>query len=310
MDGDEVTLESFASELAETDKPDEASQETKATQPETEELLGDQVAGEVAHEESVGAEQPETDSIEDRVVEWETAAGDKFSVPVSELKLGYMREQDYRHKTQEFAKEKNLAVQDIQGRYQAAEQYAQELGALTMQNGYISQLEQAIGQIDRYADPVAYNSTVNDLILARQARDGLAANIAEVQQQRQAEQAQNISALKRQAFAELTSGEGAIPGFGQELITKMNKAGNDYGFSDADLATITDARMIRVLHDAMQYKALQAKKPEAVNKVKQAPIKQAKPTSSKPAAGIEKDIQQLNSKNDLKSFARVLQHTL
>jgi hypothetical protein len=67
--------------------------------------------------------------------------------------------------------------------------------------------------------------------------------------------------------------------------------------------------MIKVLHAAMQFEAMQAKKPAVLEKVKAAPQKPAKQTASKPASGIEKDIKQFQSKKDLNSFARLLAHS-
>lgn len=309
-----TTLEQFAQQYAEANA-EPVAEDLENAQPDEPEAQSDDPAEGVeaetvdpdAEDPETGDDQPEApESLDDTVIKWKTAAGDEFEVPVAELKDGYMRAQDYTHKTQQFAKEREAAHQAVQQQFQRAEQYAQELGALHMQTTYIQQLEAAVGQIDRYSDPVGYNAAVNDLLLARQQREGLAAQIAQVQQQRTREQQEAFMQAQKQAVAELSSGPNALPGFGKELVQKLNATGRDYGFSDEELSMTADPRYLRVLHDAMQYRAMQAKKPEVVNKVKAAPQKPAKQTASRPASDIEKTVKQFKAKPTVDSFAALL----
>lgn len=310
------TVEEFAQAMAAADEPEGAeAQEVEHAQPEAEAQNDDpaeQEQDEAEADESTDPEQepeseePAAESLDEKVVTWETASGEKFEVPVAELKQGYMRTQDYTQKTQQLAKEREVAHQEVQQQFQRAEQFAQELGALHAQSAYIQQLEVAMGQIDRNTDPVAYNTVANDLILARQQRSDLAGRIAQVQQQRTYAQQQAMLEAQKQAVAELSSGPNALPGFGKELVEKLNETGRGYGFSDEELAMTTDPRYLRVLHDAMQWRAAQAKKPEVVNKVKQAPPKPAKQTASRPASDIEKTAKQFKSKPTLDGLAALL----
>ncbi|MCT9125406.1 hypothetical protein [Cupriavidus gilardii] len=310
------TVEDFAQAMAAADEPEGTeAQEVEHAQPEEVEAQNDdqpeQEQEEAEADESTDPDEPESDqpeaeSLDDKVVTWETASGEKFEVPVAELKQGYMRNQDYTHKTQQLAKEREIVQQEVQQQFQRAEEFAQELGALHAQNSYIQQLEAALGQIDRNTDPVTYNTVANDLILARQQRSDLAGRIAQVQQQRTYAQQQAMLEAQKQAVAELSAGPNAIPGFGKELVHKLNQTGRDYGFSDQELAMTTDPRYLRVLHDAMQWREAQAKKPEVVKKVKQAPPKPAKQTASRPASDIEKTVKQFKSKPTLDGLAALL----
>lgn len=251
-------------------------------------------------------DQPDGESLDDKVIKWKTAAGEEFEAPVAELKQGYMRNQDYTHKMQTLARERDTANQQLQQQYQQVGQYAQELGALQMQATYVKQLEASIGQINRHDDPVGYNAAVNELLMAQRQRDGLAAQVTQIQQGRTLEQQQAFTAAQKQAAAELASGPNALPGFGKELVKKLNDTGRDYGLSDQDLAGIVDPRHIRILHDAMKYRELQTKKPAAVNKTKAAPTRPARQTRSVPPSTVGKALKSFDAAPSIDSMARLM----
>lgn len=247
-------------------------------------------------------DQPAGELSDEQVVEWETGSGEKFSAPVAELKAGYMRNQDYTHKTQELARERDSFNERVQQQFQQIHQYAQEFGALHVQNRIVQQLEANIAQINRYDDPTGYSSAVSELMMATKQRDGLAAHLQNVQQARTQEQSQAFRAAQQQAFAELSSGPTAIPGFGKELVQKLNTTGREYGFSLEELSMTTDPRSMRVLHDAMKYRELQAKKPEALKKVQAAP-KPAPQTRSVPTTTVQKAAKSFDAKPSIEAMA-------
>lgn len=239
-------------------------------------------------EDSDDEDEPEAESKKDPLVKWKTSSGEEFSVKQSELKLGYMRTQDYTHKTQELAKERETVAQQVQAKFQLAEQYAQELGMLTQHDLYIKRLETNVSQINSQDDPIGYTQSVSELMMARQQREGLATQIAQVQRTRTQEQRDAMIEAQKQAVKQLAEGPQALPGFGPELVKKLNSVGKDYGLTDQELSGITDAKYIRILHDAMKYRELQAKKPEAKRKAAQAPAKRVRSaTTSKARRAIE-----------------------
>lgn len=285
-----TTIEQLVSQMAQPDDPELL--EGDPAQPEGEANSADQPDGVQDDDpqddpDSNTDDHPAAASPDEQVIEWETSSGEKFSAPVAELKAGYMRNQDYTHKTQELARERDSFNEQVQQQFQQVQQYAQELGALHVQHRIVQQLEANIAQINRYEDPTGYSSAVSELMMATKQRDGLAAHLQSVQQARTQEQSQAFMAAQQQAAAELSSGPNAIPGFGKELVQKLNVTGRDYGFSPEEMSTITDPRHIRVLHDAMKYRELQAKKPEALKKVQAAP-KPAPQTRSVPPATVQK----------------------
>lgn len=312
MSEEVTTLEQFAEQLAGADEPEGAEgEELENGQPEGEPQNDDQpdpADGEESQEESEEAEEPEApESADDAVISWETASGEKFEVPVAELKQGYMRTQDYTHKTQQLAREREVAQEHVEQQLGFVQSFAKDYGTLYSTDQQIEQLGQHIASIDRYTDPVGYNSAVNDLMVLQRHRDQVAGRIQQFQQHKAMEVQQSAIEAQRKAAQEL-SGPDGIKGFGKELVQKWNQTGRDYGFSDEELSAIADSRMLRVLHDAMQFRDLQAKKPGAVAKVKAAPVRPAKQSASKPATNIERVSKQFKAKPTLDSFAALLGH--
>ncbi|OMG85398.1 hypothetical protein [Achromobacter xylosoxidans] len=300
-----TTIEQLVSQMAQSDDPE--LQEGDPAQPEGEANSAVQPAGEQDDDpqddpDGSSDDNPAAASPDDQVIEWETSSGEKFSAPVAELKAGYMRNQDYTHKTQELARERDSFNERVQQQFQQVQQFAQALGELHVQDRIVKQLEANIAQINRYDDPTGYSSAVSELMMATKQRDGLAAHLQTVQQARTQEQHQAFLAAQKQAAAELSTGPNAIPGFGKELVQKLNVTGRDYGFSPEEMSTITDPRHIRVLHDAMKYRELQAKKPEAMKKVAAAP-KPAPQTRSVPPNTVQKAAKSFAAKPSIEAMA-------
>jgi len=305
-----TSLDQFAAALEAADEP--AQQDDENAQPETEAQSGEPDAP--AEQEDEQAEpvegegdQPATESLDDKVVAWETASGEKFELPVAELKQGYMREQDYRHKTQTFAQEREQTVQHIQQQFQTAQTYAQDLGVLHATNSQIAALEQTIQTMDRHGDPVTYMETRDYLEMLKESRAGVTARVQQLDQQRQAEQQALHQQAQQRMMADLQT---SIPGFGPELVGKMNKTAQDYGYTGDELAAIADPRFVRLVHDAMKHKELQSKAPGAVNKVKAAPIKPAKTSNTAPPTGVEQDLKAYGKNKTLANFAALYKSTL
>ena len=305
-----TSLDQFAAALEAADEP--AQQDDENAQPETEAQSGEPEAPAEQEDEQADpveseGDQPATESLDDKVVAWETASGEKFELPVAELKQGYMREQDYRHKTQTFAQEREQTVQHIQQQFQAAQTYAQDLGVLHAVNSQIAALEQAIPMMDKHGDPVSYMEARDHLNSLKESRTGVTARVQQLDQQRQAETQAQLQQAQQRMVADLQT---QIPNFGPELVGKMNKTAQDYGYTGDELAAIADPRFVRLVHDAMKHKELQSKAPGAVNKVKAAPIKPAKTSNTAPPTGVEQDLKAYGKNKTLANFAALYKSTL
>lgn len=305
-----TSIDQLAAALEQGSEPEQ--QDDENAQPEAEAQSDEPEAPAEQEEEQADpvegeGDQPVTESLDDKVVAWETASGEKFEVPVAEMKLGYMREQDYRHKTQTFAQEREQTVQHIQQQYQTAQTYAQDLGVLHATNLQIAALEQAIPMMDKHGDPVSYMEARDHLNSLKESRTGVTARVQQLDQQRQAETQAQLQQAQQRMVADLQT---QIPNFGPELVGKMNKTAQDYGYTGDELAAIADPRFVRLVHDAMQLKALQAKAPGAVNKVKAAPIKPVKASTTAAPTGVEQQVKAFGKNKSLSNFAALLQNTL
>lgn len=309
-----TSIDQLAAALAADDsqQADDQQQDVENAQPDAEAQNDGQQDGseqDVDPDQPVENEgdQPNAESLDDKVVSWETATGEKFEVPVAELKTGYMRDQDYRHKTQNLAQEREQAAKHVQEQFQVAQTFAQDLGTLHIVNEQIAALEQSIPSMDKHSDPVAYFDAVSQLQLLERHRSGIATRVQQVQQQQQVERQQQHQQAQHKMLSELQT---AIPNFGKELVGKLDTTAQGYGYSPQELQAMTDSRFVRILHDAMQFQALQAKAPATVNKVKAAPVKPAKQVATTPTTGVEINVKQFSKKKSLDNFARLLAHTL
>lgn len=304
-----TTIDQLAAQLEAVDTPQEDDDNAQPAEEAQNDVPQEGDEPEVEQAEPVEGEgdQPVTESLDDKVVAWETASGEKFEVPVAELKNGYMRDQDYRHKTQQFAQEREQAAKQVQEQFQTVEAYAQDYGALYALNTQVQSLEQLIPTIDKQSDLAGYLEAVAQYQMLKDQRNGVAQRLQQVQQQRGAQMQQHIAAAKQQMAEALQKD---IPNFSPALVSKLDSTAGQYGYTSQDLQQVTDPRFVKVLHDAMQFRELQAKKQETVNKVKAAPVKPSKQASTAAPTGIEKQVKQFNGRKDLKSFAALLQHTI
>jgi len=306
-----TSLDQFAAALEAADEPEQQADEN--AQPEAEaqsdepDAQAEQEGEQADPVEGEGDQPAAPESLDDKVVSWETAGGEKFEVPVAELKQGYMRDQDYRHKTQTFAQEREQTVQHIQQQFQAAQTYAQDLGVLHATNSQIAALEQAIPMMDKHGDPVSYFDAMNHLNSLKESRTGVTARVQQLDQQRQAEQQAQLQQAQQRMFADLQT---SIPGFNPEMVNKISTTAQGYGFTQQELQAISDPRFVRLVHDAMKHKELQSKAPGAVNKVKATPIKPVKSSTTAAPTGVEQQAKAFDKNKSLSTFAALLQHTL
>lgn len=309
-----ISLEQFAGALAAADEgqPDHPELELDEQQPPAAEGQPDANAeAEGAEEQSEGqeaeaeqAEQPKEDSDPDPVISWTTANGETFEVKTSELQAGYMREADYRHKTQNLAEERRRAEQTIQAKFQEAEQYAADLAQLHSAQSQLAQFEQLDWNALYESDPAQAAKLQGQYLMLRDRARELATGHQAKQQQIQQQRAQQFHQATQEAVEHLRK---VVPNFGESTLKELQDFGLKAGFTAQELAQVADKRHFEVLWKAAQWEALQAKKPEVTNKVKQLPPKTTKPgASAPPPTAIEKAQKQFAAKRDVKSYAQLL----
>ncbi|HEV7306411.1 hypothetical protein [Ensifer sp.] len=226
------------------------------------------------HDDTAHPEDEPTDPDED------TAANDDADflvvlkggeeVPFSELKLGYMRDRDYRHKTQDIAN-RGRALEGMASRVaQSANAFANLLAsqippeppehmAALDPDGYRRQwaLHQAgLQRIDEVLSIAEAPATVVDA-LSQAASD---------------EQLDVENARLIEAFPETADAEGRLSFFAGAF-----DVAEALGFSEAEVREVTDHRLFKLAHYARLGLAAEHAKKRAMSKLNRAPATVARP---------------------------------
>ena len=287
LDADEGQAQAPEADAADAVEQDESTHEADA--PEGEEAATDDTG------------QAPAAPADDVVVKWTTSGGEAIEAPLAELKSGYLRQQDYTHKTQALAEERKQAETAVAQQFQQAQQLTRDQAKLMQLREDLSAYQKADWNALYEQNPVeAGRLQAQWRQTEAQARE-LAAGLQSAAQQSSQAQAQRLQQATQQAMEAL---QREIPGFGAETIKAARETALAHGFSEAELAGITDARTFKVLHEAAQWRALQAKKPAVQNKVAAAPPKATKPGSAtQPSTRKEAAFKQMQSRRDVNSLA-------
>lgn len=285
---DAITADEFAAQLSQAAKgeqpqnadspPDEEVADDSQDQPEDHEP--DDSAQ--AEDDGEGQEEqpPAADSPEDRVIKWKTAGGEQFEATEKELQAGYMRDADYRQKTQAVADERKQVQQLAQQQVQEIEAVREEYGQLYAVQSELKQYGAVNWAQLQADDPQAYQHHITRLLLLQnQEKDvivSLNAKRQEMAQKAQQQQQTDWQEANEKAVQELAAhikGFDSDAGVRDKAVRQMTTAGRAYGFTAEELGQLKDGRSMKVLYDAAQWRALQAEKPQAVKKVAAAPVK-------------------------------------
>lgn len=144
----------------------------------------------------------------------------------------------------------------------------------------------------------------------QQQRGQIAGWIQQAQQQMEQSRQVQVQQIREQGAAVLAK---ELPGgWTNETKQSILQFGLNQGFSPEEMGAVLDPRYVKVLHKAMMYDQLQAKKPAAVAKVQKAPIKPnsatAKPSQKQQQAKQLRD--QLKKTGDPKYAAKLLESML
>lgn len=243
-------------------------------------------------------------------VKGEDGAEETVEATHEEIAASYMRQKDYTKKTQALATRENEAVQFLTQKHEEIRQ------------DYLSQAELTRTAIVNMA------GLKSEQEMAQLANSDPAAWVAENQRQRQIASYLNqldesIQGEKQQAAYQAAQAEQARK---ERLFTNtweaLQKEGIDrpklesiyggvaknYGFSEAELATVLDHRMVQVMRDAVAYRALKAQKADVTKKVQAAPrlpTRQAQPANERRDREIDEKFKSGKAKlNDLAAYLR------
>lgn len=282
-----LSIDDYASMLSQADQPEQPQDEDSG--PDDEQLTesegqpeGDQAEPEAedeseaeGEEESQDEQPEEPDSPEDRVIKWTTASGETFEATEKELQAGYMRDADYRQKTQAVAEERKQVQQLAYQQIQEVERFAAEIGQVQMLESTLKQYQQVNWQQLREADPISYQEHLAQFTELKQqhrdASDALARKRAGYAQQ-SAHQLEHEQA-KQRALAEEHLAK-VFPGITTKDTNEMFKTLVQKGATEEDLRVLTTRPWaVEMAIYAQKWLGLQAEKPKAVKKVTEAPKK-------------------------------------
>lgn len=189
-------------------------------------------------------------------------------VSLSELKKGYFRQSDYTRKTQELARQQAAVREEAQkavaakvGEYERQLSITKEL----LVKAAAPELQNVDWLTLAAEDPARY-------VALKAKSDALSQAVQNIDQQQQQLQAQREAQTKQaQAEAVQRSVEELqrdIPGWNNDTYQAILKGSVEhYGFKPEEVGTVVDARVIKMMRDAAEFRKLQASKVDVAKKV-------------------------------------------
>lgn len=287
--------QSFASMLDSQEGVDtgaEAQPEEEQSESESEEVEGAEPQDEALESsEEVEANEEESEEEAPRDEKFIVKVdGKEIEVPKEELIRGYQREADYTRKTQKLAEERKFVESEFQQVRAERETYAQILGQLQQKLQEFEPQEPDWNRLE-VEDPTEYARQWTSHQRRQQQKFAVQAEQMRLNQLREVEMQKQINtvlaqetAILKEKIPEWTSPEKA-KAEGKALL----EYGQQLGFSEQELNTITDSRALLALHKAWKYDQMMSKRPEFQAKIKKAP-KMVTPGSTGSVSSKSSDI--------------------
>lgn len=237
-------------------------------------------------EEEVKAEEEGSEEETAEPVKLKLKRGDEeVEVDIEEAKnlaqMGY----DYTKKTQEVAEQRKqveMYAQAIKAQEYAIQQQAELQTAFIKEIAKVESINERIAQyegLDWNAltdnDPVQAQKLYIQYQQLQNNRNMAQAEIQQKQQYLTQQRYQQQQMALESARVELLK---VMPDFNAQKAQELREIAKQYGYTDDDLAGVTDPRQVRILADAAAYRKLKADKVNVTNKV------QGKPPVVKPGA--------------------------
>jgi hypothetical protein len=246
-------------ELGETQPVEESEEDTETAASEEDESGVEDAPDEETSEEQSGEEE-ETEEGEQPQTFTVKVDGKEVTVTLDELQKGYSRTQDYTRKTQQIAEVRKQAEQETQAVRAEREQYAQLLGALQ------AQLQSSEPQVDLerlyHEDPIEW---VRQKEVMRERQEKLGAIQSEQQRLYQVSQYEQQRAMEAQLASQQEALLAALPEWKDSKKAKAEKAlviesAKAAGFSDEDLKSVYDHRLVLLLRKAALFDQMVSKR--------------------------------------------------
>lgn len=246
--------------------------------------------------------QEEEDSAEEEVIDEDSDEeqsflklkidGEEIEKPLDEVISLAQQGADYTKKTQEVAEQRKALeeyAQTIQVQEQQLRQQAELQQALLGELAQITAIDQQLAEFQA----IDWNQlSENDFVEAQKlffTQNKLQNQRVALVQQLESKQ-QQITQAQQQALSQrIAKGKEIlakeIPNWSPDTSKAIISAGKEfYGFSDEEMASVLDPRHVKVLHDAMQWRKLQA------NSTVKNKVSTAKPVIKPGAKDVKKQV--------------------
>jgi hypothetical protein len=212
---------------------------------------------------------------------------------------------DYTRKTQEVAEQRK----SVATRSEAIQQQEQMLSANFTKAVEYKALQDRMAQFENIDWQALVDENPAQATKLNLAYQGLQRQAGTMYRELQQSEAQRQQALSQhqQSLVEAGQRELAkrIPKWSGDVAKSVSETALSYGFSQEELSSILDPRIVHAMHDAMQFRKLQASKPAAMQKVAQAP-KVLKPGAVAARSPNQAAVERLKKHGRLDDFAKLL----
>lgn len=251
----EASVEPVKEEQVSTQESQSLSEETPADDTATENL-------EANEETAIEAE------IEKQNLHRVKVQGQEMDVTLDELKAGYSRDSDYRQKThslsldkKQFEEEKNVLRQQYDLKLRELNEAISSAETLHRQKLDPADLQKLYDEDPSQAAKIDFQ--------LRQQQDRI--NQAKLKAKEAAQAQYNAYLVEQRKLAQERIPEFADPNKSDSFKTNVKTTLKSYGFSEQEIGTLADHRMLMVIKDAMAYKGLKNSKPIVQKKIANAP---------------------------------------
>lgn len=182
-----------------------------------------------------------------------------------ELQKALLRQADYSRHVQDVTAQKKDYAQRIEradSLFENSKKYASAQAAISALDAKLKEFEDA--DLDKLA-PEVQGRVALDLYRVQQARAKAVENANSVHAQIVKDRESTLDAARNEMVKTLSK---ELPGWGDELGGRITAYALKSGYSQQDLARLTDPKVVIALSKAMKFDAIQAGKKDAIDKAK------------------------------------------
>jgi hypothetical protein len=223
-----------------------------------------------------------------------------------ELQKALLRQSDYSRKMNEVgAKEKDYTqrIEKAERLAESAEKYAKVLAKVELIDANLAQFQEVDFDRLEVEDPARYSILAVKHMKLLRARETAASEANGLNSQIATERAAAVEAKRLDMLKALQKD---LPGWGEELGTKVSQYALSSGFSVPEIQQFTDPRLVIALDKARKFDAIQSGKAAALSKSKDAP-QVLKPGAKRTVSQGQEAMQRFQKSNSPEDAVAVFQ---